>query len=116
MMNLGMEHGIAVLHVSGLLAKSDYAEVLPQLEHQIESQDKPRVIVVLDGFHGWTPSGLLEELRFDVRHREDLEKVAVVGEPALEEIGTKITRAFFSGEVRYFDKQRRAEAERWIQS
>ena len=46
MMNLGMEHGIAVLHVSGLLAKSDYAEVLPQLEHQIESQDKPRVMVV----------------------------------------------------------------------
>ena len=49
MMNLGMEHGIAVLHVSGLLAKSDYAEVLPQLEHQIESQDKPRVMVVPAG-------------------------------------------------------------------
>ncbi len=116
MMNLDTAGDVAVLRVSGVLAKSDYAKVMPQLEEQLAVHDKVRVMVVLDDFSGWTPSGLLEELKLDVSHRKDFEKVAVVGDKSLEELGTKITRPFFSGEVHYFDKQERDEAEEWLKS
>ena len=86
----------------GKLEKTDYDRMVPRLEEAAE--DGPlRVIVRLDDFRGWTPRALLEELRYDVRHRDDFEKVAVVGEKKVEELATKISEPFFSGDVRFFE-------------
>lgn len=100
------------LEVRGRLTEEDYRDLVPRLDREIERREKLRLLILLRDFEGWTPAALLEELRFDLRHRKDFDRVAVVGERAWEELGTKISAPFFSGSVRFFDKEESARA--WL--
>ncbi len=97
------------IEAQGTLDEKDYQRVVPQLEEAAED-GKLRVLIRLDDFHGWTPRGLIEELRYDLRHRDDFARIAVVGDKKLEEWATKLTRPFFSGDVKFFDNVGAARA------
>jgi hypothetical protein len=101
------------LRVHGALEKTDYEKVVPQLEQAAEHQ-KLRVLVKLDDFRGWKPNAIVDELRYDIRHRGDFEKVAVVGSKKVEELATKVSRPFFSGDVRFFEDE--TAARQWVRA
>lgn len=101
-----------VVEASGKLDESDYRDLVPQLEHVIDTRGSLRLLVHLRDFHGWTGKGLWEDLRFDVKHRRDFERVAIVGERKAEEIGTQLSKPIFSGEMRFFEDEARAQA--WL--
>lgn len=113
MMTLHREPGFATIEVSGKLEHSDYERVLPELEALVK-QGKARVLVDLHDFKGFTPAALIDELKFDVRHHKDFERIAVVSESNLQEVGVRMVRPFFAGRVKIFDKSERAAAEQWI--
>ncbi len=94
------------------LDRQDYESIVPALEQQIRRSGRLRMLVRLSDFHGWTPSGLVEDLRFDVRHRHDIEKAAVVGDRRWEEIGAKLAAPIFDGEVRFFEDE--SAARTWL--
>jgi hypothetical protein len=102
-----------VLDARGKLTHEDYERVVPRLEIAIEKAGKLRVLIRLEDFSGWTPASLLDEVRFDVRHRNDFEKVAVVGGSRWERVATRLSAPFFSGEVRFFEREDEAEA--WLE-
>jgi hypothetical protein len=79
---------------------------VPRLEGAIGKAGKLRILI-RPGFSGWTPASLLDEVRFDVRHRNDFEKVAVVGESRWERVATRLSAPLFSGEVRFFEHETR---------
>lgn len=99
------------LEAQGTLDKSDYDHLVPRLEEAAE--DGPlRVIVHLNDFRGWTPRALIEDLRYDIRHRGDFEKMAIVGEKKLEKWATIVSKPIFSGDVKFFESPAAARA--WI--
>lgn len=102
------------LQMSGTIEKSDYVDILPQLEKMVEDHGTVRAVVLLDGVEGWTPAALVEDLRFDWRHRKDVDKCAIVGETTGQKWLAKLAAPIFSGEVRFFPKDRLAEAESWV--
>lgn len=102
----------AEIDVRGKLTRADYEALLPQLEEAIDQHGKLRVLIKLDDFHGWTPSALADELRFDIRHRNAFDRIAIVGDSTLEKLGTKLSAPFFSGETRYFENE--ASAREWV--
>ncbi len=101
------------LDVSGKLTHADYEDLLPRLEQDIEAQGPLRMLIVLDDFEGWTAGALVDDVKFDIRHGRDLERVAVVGENKLEEWGTELSDRFFPGEVAFFKPGQMADAEAW---
>ncbi|MGE0711785.1 MAG: DJ-1/PfpI/YhbO family deglycase/protease [Planctomycetota bacterium] len=100
------------LLAKGKLTRAHYDAVVPRLEAQLETAGRLRALIRLEGFRGWAASGIAAELRFDLRHRKDFDRIAVVGEGKLQEWGTKLSRPFFGGEVRYFEQIAAARA--WI--
>jgi hypothetical protein len=102
--------GSFTLTVTGRLTKQDYDALVPELEEAMDQHGKLRVLVRLIDFGGWTPRALVEDLRFDVRHRRDFDRVAVVGERRIEELATKVVAPFFDGEVHYFESEGAARA------
>jgi hypothetical protein len=102
------------LEVAGKLSKHDYQMLVPQLERIIETEGKLRALVELEHFHGWESGAILEELRFDVAHRKDFDRVAVVGDHKWQDWAIRLTAPFFSGTMRFFDHRRRDEAEAWV--
>jgi len=107
------ETGLTRIDVSGRLEHSDYERVLPELEALLE-HGKARVLLELHDFKGFTPAALVDELKFDFRHRKDFERVAVVSDSALQELGVRMVRPFFAGRVKIFDTSERDAAEAWI--
>jgi SpoIIAA-like len=104
-----------VLRVSGELGKADYKAAVPELENELKLHAAPlRLMIVLEDFRGWDIAGLWQELKFDVKHANDFGRIAVLGESALEEWGTALSKPFFGSEVRYFDLRERATARAWL--
>lgn len=101
-----------VVEASGKLDESDYRELVPQLEHVLDIAGSLRLLVHLRDFQGWTPKGLLEDLRFDLKHRNDFERTAIVGQRKLEELATQLSKPIFSGDMRFFEDEPSARA--WL--
>ena len=106
--------GIVVIKASGRLSKVDYDRFVPEFEQIARSRGPLRMLIDLDDFHGWDLSGLWEELRFDTTHQSDMGRVAIVGDRAWQEWGTRLSKSFFKAEMRYFERQEEAAARPWL--
>ena len=115
---LTIEHdpdGYLVCRAAGRLTRADYEAAIPVLENAIRIATAPlRIMVVLEGFQGWDIDALWQELRFDLRHRDDLGRVAILGESKLEEWLSRLSKPFFDAEIRYFDSADRTAARDWL--
>ena len=103
---------LLTVEASGRLSEQDYEILVPRLEAEIRRRGRLRLLILLRDFEGWTPKALLEDLRFDVRHHDDFDQVAIVGERKLEELATRLSAPFFSGSMRFFEDE--SEARGWL--
>jgi len=104
------------VNVSGKLEKEDYEFFVPEAEKRISEHGKIRFVFETTDFHGWEPSALWEDIKFDVKHFNDVEKVAVVGEKKWEKGMATFCKPFTSARVRFFEKDRADEAREWVAS
>ena len=66
-------------------------------------------------FHGWTAGALWEDIKFDVRHFRDIERLALVGEKKWEKGMAVFCKPFTTAKVRYFERAKADEARAWLQ-
>ena len=106
---------ILVVRASGKVSKSDYEDFVPETERLIKQFGKIRVLFEMQDFHGWDMGGVWEDMKFDLKHFNDIERLAVVGEKAWEQGMTLFCRPFTTATIQYFDRSRIEEALIWIQ-
>ena len=102
--------------VTGKLEKADYELMVPEVERLIRQYGKLRVLLELRDFHGWTAGGLWEDLKFDVKHFRDIERLAILGEKKWQEGMATFCKPFTTAEIRFFPPEEAEEARRWIQA
>ncbi|MDR3556977.1 MAG: STAS/SEC14 domain-containing protein [Syntrophobacteraceae bacterium] len=106
---------VLIFKASGKLTDSDYKDVLiPRLEAIIGEYGKARLLVDVDKFQGWEAEAMWDDARFGLAHRNDFDKMAIVGGPGWFEWATKLARLIMSGSIRSFSPSEREEAMRWI--
>lgn len=105
------------LRASGTLTTNDYETAIPELEHAMELSEGPlRILVRLEDFRGWEIGALWRELEFDLEHRGDLGRIAVIGETKYEEWGTSLSAPFTKAGMRFFTTDNEADAYEWLGS
>lgn len=102
------------VRVSGKLSKSDYAHFVPELERLIGQQGKLRLLLEMHDFHGWEAGAVWEDVKFDVKHFKDIERLAMVGETKWEQGMSWFCKPFTTAKIRYFDRADLEEARRWL--
>jgi len=109
---------VLVLKAVGKLTDQDYKNVLiPRLESIIRDQGKTRLLLDMgDAFQGWEGAALWDDARFGLAHRNDFEKMGVIGGPRWVEWGLKLADIVISGEIKRFSPGDREEALRWIKA
>ena len=112
--DIKMTGNIMEVAVTGKLEKSDYELFVPAAEEAIRELGKLRVLFVMHDFHGWTAGGLWEDLKFDLKHFNHIERLAIVGETKWEKGMSLFCRPFTTAKIRYFDISRIDEARQWI--
>jgi hypothetical protein len=85
------------VHLTGKLVKKDYETFLPAVERLVKQHGRLLMLVELHDFHGWTGSALWEDIKFDAKHFNDIERLAITGENKWEK-GGGILPAIHEGE------------------
>lgn len=98
----------------GRLARVDYDRFVPEFERIARAQGPLRLLIELDDFRGWDLPALWEELKFDTTHQNDMGRVAIIGDRAWQEWGTGLSKPFFKAEMRYFERDKAADARAWL--
>lgn len=105
---------LLVIRMSGKLHKSDYAHFVPVVDDAIAKHGKVRMLVQMHNFHGWDAGGLWEDLKFDVKHFNKIDRLAIVGDKDWEKWMATFCKPFTTATIRYFPVEQAAEARQWI--
>lgn len=113
---MATEHGSNVvrLQISGKLTTKDYELFGPKMARLIQEHGKIRVLLDMDDFHGWTAGALWEDVKFDLNHFKDIERIAMIGDKAWEHGMATFCRPFTAARIRYFHRSKADNAAQWI--
>ncbi len=104
------------IRVSQQLTEEDYKTLIPLWENAIQKSGKIRMLWQMENFKGWNPQALLDDLKFDFKHNQDVERLAIVGQNWWKNGITKVTDLIFtSSETRYFEPSQLQQAWAWLQ-
>ncbi|WP_234816182.1 STAS/SEC14 domain-containing protein [Mycolicibacterium agri] len=107
------------MRFTGTLDRGSYRDVLkPRIESLLQRHATLRVLVLMDeSFKGWTLSGGWANTLFDLKHRRDFDKVAMVGAPKWESLCVKALAALLmKGELRTFRRDQLGDAWNWLRA
>lgn len=116
MINIRHEPGTNILLTTaiGKLEQADYDRMLPEAKKIIDQYGKVRWYFEMADFDGWTLGTAWRDLKFDVKHLDDFEKIAIVGQKSWMDFAAKVMEPFVSADVKHFTLEDQAEAHEWI--
>jgi len=101
--------------MSGKLSTEDYERFVPEVEGLIKKHGKIRILLQMHDFHGWSVGALWEDIKFDIKHFSDIERLAMVGDRKWEAGMAAFCKPFTTAKVRYFDVSDMDQARQWIE-
>jgi hypothetical protein len=105
---------VVEITLSGKLVREDYDRFVPEVNRLVGTYHKIGMIVRLIEFHGWTAGAFWEDVKFDLKHFNHINRLAVVGETWWHKGMAQFCRPFTTAKIRYFDTADVAEARTWV--
>ena len=68
----------------------------------------------MSDFHGWDAGALWADVKFDLKHVGDIERLAMVGDKKWEKGMSVFCRPFTTARVQYFESAAIEEARAWL--
>lgn len=100
--------------INGKLTKEDYDLFVPEIERLIKMHGKVRMLVELVDFRGWSAAAAWEDAKWGLKHLNNIDRLAIVGERKWEKGMMAFCIPFTRAAIRYFDVTARDEAMCWI--
>lgn len=114
MLSIQVERNIIYTIAEEKLTDEDYDRLIPLLEEKIRSYGKIRWYFEMQEFEGWSLSAMWRDLKFDFSNKENLERIAMVGDKSWEKQLTQLMKPFTGAEIKYFGTNDKEEARNWI--
>ena len=102
------------LDIEDKLEKDDYLDFTPIAEAKIAEYGDINLLIRLSDFSGWSPAALWEDLKFDVRHYGDVDRLALVSESEKDDWMATVSKPFTRATVKHFVMDDLDRARRWI--
>ncbi|HDZ74528.1 MAG TPA: STAS/SEC14 domain-containing protein [Aurantimonas coralicida] len=99
---------------SGTLTKADLEGLHAVLDVKLERMHKPSLVIFMEDFESYEDaSAVLADVRIDMKHHDDLARVAVVANKVWLKWGTSLADLFTGADLKSFDPGDRDAALRW---
>ena len=96
------------------LTEEDHDVFASTLADHLKEHTTTRVVITMDDVDDWQPEEAWEELAFDIRHLNDLDKVAVVGDDLWDPWLDKVEELFPMSVIQTYDVEDEEEALEWL--
>lgn len=96
------------------LTEDDLDAFASTLRDSLQEHTTTRLLFVMDDVDAWEPESRWENVSFDIRHVQDLDKVAVVGDDPWETWLDKVDELFPFSDIQTYAVEDREEAEEWL--
>ena len=92
------------LRLSGRLTADDYHGLAPVVDQELADRGPLRMIVELsEAFEGWTAGAAWQDLKLNLDHWNDFDRIAIVGDLAKwQEMMVRFTSPFTKAELKTF--------------
>jgi len=108
-------HGkVMEVDLHGKLGREDYYRFIPETEKLIQEHGKVRILVKMHYFEGWKAGALWEDIKWNAKHFNQIERLAIVGEKTWHQWMTGFCKPFTTTEVRYFTLEQLEDARAWV--
>ncbi len=109
------EKGMRVLHITGLLKKTEFDRVLYAEAQQWSPETRVRVLVLAEGFQGWVGSEEWGDLSFFLKYGDRIDRIAIVAEPKWQDDLMMFAAAGFRrAPVKFFPSGKVTQAREWL--
>ena len=106
---------LCVLRIGGELKKSELDAAQSEFVEKIAGAGTVKLLVLLENFTGWERDEAWGDTDFFFSHRNDFERIAVVGNPRYEAQVLAFTGAGLrKGPVKFFSETGESEARAWL--
>lgn len=105
------EGNLVTTKATGKLTEADYNKLLPLQHNIMKKYQIIRWYFEMEDFEGWKPKAFWKNLKFDVQHANDFEKVAIIGGKKKEEWMAGLMKPFTSAEIKFFEINHRTKAQ-----
>lgn len=106
---------LLILRVGGQLKKSELDAVQSEFVEKIAGAGTVKLLVLLEDFTGWERNEEWGDTDFFFSHRNDFEKIAVVGKPQWEaQVLAFAGAGLRKGPVKFFHETGESEARAWL--
>jgi hypothetical protein len=110
-----LHHGrILEVDLHGKLNREDYERLGPDAEALIRKYGKIRILVTMHDFDGWDAGALWEDLKWDFKHFNHVERLAMVGDQDWQKWMAGFCKPFTTAKVRYFPFEQIDRAHEWL--
>ena len=101
-------------HIEDKLTEQDVERYRTITEGAIHQFGSVRLLFSFDNLRKVTPEAIWEDLKFTTRYKDDIERVALVGNGALEAWISTAFDPVLRLEVKHFDKEEADQAWEWL--
>jgi hypothetical protein len=110
-------HGrVLEVNLHGKLARRDFDLIAPETERLIEKYGKIRILVTLHDFDGWDLGAAWEEIKWEAKHFNHVDRIAIVGDEQWHRHMAGLCSSFTTARVRYFTLDALDAAYQWVDS
>lgn len=103
------------IKVSEKLTEQDYQSLIPLLEKAISKYGKIRLLWHMDDFEGWNIDAMWQDLKFDTEHKDNIERLALIGDKQWQKWISQPTKIFFD-KAKYFEREQLEDAWIWVRA
>ncbi len=107
---------VLLVRIGDSLTKEDYERFVPEVKRLIADHGKIRVLFDMQEFRGWNAGALWEDIKFNLSHFNDIERLAMVGEKKWQKGMAGFCKPFTTAEIRYFEQGEVDQARDWLVS
>ncbi len=108
------EDAVLSLRATDYLTKEDIDGFFHAAKEKIRKHGKARVLLRLQDFRGWAAGASDDDSDSRQAQRDDIERLAIVGDTGWEEWLARIYKPLLSAQIKYFSQRDLEVASRWI--
>jgi hypothetical protein len=94
----------------GKLTHEDYEMMTPMIDSALEGVKEAKIHALADltEMEGWEMRAAWDDFRLGMKHRNQFEKIAILGNKKWQEYSAKVGKWFVSGDIQYFEDEQAA--------